>query len=180
MYAAQHAQRQGTDPLLRCPHAISTPQQQPRHDPLSPPISPILALTVLTSTHLTHLTLTPAAATTTSPPTSSPATTTSPLTLTPPLPHCSGDNDITPYLVSRYYRPPEVILGLRYDHPMDMWAVACVLYELYTGRILFQGRSNNEMLSQFQDLKGPFPKKMLRKAAFRDHHFEGEPHFAFW
>ena len=26
----------------------------------------------------------------------------------------SGDNEITPYLVSRFYRAPEVILGLKY------------------------------------------------------------------
>lgn len=26
----------------------------------------------------------------------------------------TGDNEITPYLVSRFYRPPEVILGLPY------------------------------------------------------------------
>jgi len=92
----------------------------------------------------------------------------------------SGDNEITPYLVSRFYRAPEVILGLPYDHPMDMWAVACVLYELFTGSILFSGRTNNHMLSLFMDLKGPFPKKMLRKGAFRDQHFEGEPGFAFY
>ena len=30
----------------------------------------------------------------------------------------SGDNEITPYLVSRFYRAPEVILGLKYgEHP---------------------------------------------------------------
>lgn len=26
----------------------------------------------------------------------------------------AGDNSVTPYLVSRFYRPPEVILGLPY------------------------------------------------------------------
>lgn len=29
----------------------------------------------------------------------------------------SGDNEITPYLVSRFYRAPEVILGLKYGKP---------------------------------------------------------------
>ena len=29
----------------------------------------------------------------------------------------SGDNEITPYLVSRFYRAPEVILGLPYGEP---------------------------------------------------------------
>lgn len=65
-----------------------------------------------------------------------------------------------------------MILGLPYDHPMDMWSIGCVLYELYTGQILFPGRTNNEMLKLMMDVKGAFPKKMLRKAAFAERHFE--------
>lgn len=84
----------------------------------------------------------------------------------------SGDNEITPYLVSRFYRAPEVILGLPYDHPMDMWSIGCVIYELFTGQILFKGRSNNEMLKQMMDVKGPFPKKMIKKAEFAPKHFD--------
>ncbi|XP_031103936.1 serine/threonine-protein kinase prp4-like [Ipomoea triloba] len=38
-----------------------------------------------------------------------------------------GKNEITPYLVSRFYRAPEIILGLPYDHPIDMWSVGCCL-----------------------------------------------------
>ena len=55
---------------------------------------------------------------------------------------------------------------------MDMWSIGCVLYELYTGKILFPGRSNNEMLKLVMDVQGPFPKKMLRKGAFADRHFD--------
>lgn len=66
----------------------------------------------------------------------------------------SGDNEITPYLCSRFYRAPEVILGLPYDHPMDMWSIGCVVYELLTGRILFPGKTNNEMLKLMMDVKG--------------------------
>jgi len=86
----------------------------------------------------------------------------------------AGDNDVTPYLVSRFYRAPEVILGLKYDCAMDMWSVGCVLYELFTGKILFPGRTNNEMLKHMMAIKGPFPKKMLRKGSFTSNHFEGE------
>nr|GME02180.1 serine/threonine-protein kinase prpf4B [Ipomoea batatas] len=39
----------------------------------------------------------------------------------------AGKNEITPYLVSRFYRAPEIILGLPYDHPIDMWSVGCCL-----------------------------------------------------
>lgn len=36
---------------------------------------------------------------------------------------------------------------------MDMWSVGCVLYELFTGKILFPGRTNNEMLKLMMDTK---------------------------
>lgn len=60
--------------------------------------------------------------------------------------HVRGDGEIAPYLVSRFYRAPEVILGIPFGYYTDMWAVACCLFELYTGTYLFPGRSNNEML----------------------------------
>ncbi|KAL3130724.1 hypothetical protein ABBQ38_000071 [Trebouxia sp. C0009 RCD-2024] len=91
----------------------------------------------------------------------------------------SGDNEITPYLVSRFYRAPEVILGLKYDHALDIWSVGCVIYELFTGKILFPGKTNNEMLKLIMDVKGPFPKKMLKKGAFTDRHFEDDPNMSF-
>jgi len=55
------------------------------------------------------------------------------------------------------------VLGLTYDHPLDMWSVGCCLYELYTGKVLFPGSTNNDMLRLHMELKGLFPKKILRK-----------------
>lgn len=55
---------------------------------------------------------------------------------------------------------------------MDMWSVGCVVYELFTGCILFPGRTNNEMLRLMMEVKGPFTKKMLRRCAFADRHFD--------
>ncbi|CAM0875199.1 unnamed protein product [Alopecurus aequalis] len=89
----------------------------------------------------------------------------------------AGINDITPILVSRFYRAPEIILGLPYDHSLDMWSVGCCLYELYTGKILFPGGTNNGMLWLHMELKGPFPKKMLRKGAFTSQHFDQDLNF---
>ncbi|XP_047943642.1 serine/threonine-protein kinase prpf4B-like isoform X2 [Salvia hispanica] len=88
-----------------------------------------------------------------------------------------GKNEITPYLVSRFYRAPEIILGLSYDLPMDIWSVGCCLFELYTGKVLFPGATNNDMLRLHMELKGPFPKKMLRKGAFTDQHFDQDLNF---
>ncbi|KAI8591351.1 kinase-like domain-containing protein [Geranomyces variabilis] len=84
----------------------------------------------------------------------------------------AGENDITPYLVSRFYRAPEIILGMPYDFALDVWSVACTLYELYTGKILFPGRTNNQMLKLMMDVKGKFPNRMLRRGQFTHLHFD--------
>lgn len=89
----------------------------------------------------------------------------------------AGENEITPYLVSRFYRAPEIILGLPYDHPLDMWSVGCCLYEFFTGKVLFPGPTNNDMLRLHMELKGPFPKKMLKKAGFASKHFDQDYNF---
>ncbi|XP_049933373.1 callose synthase 10-like isoform X3 [Nymphaea colorata] len=57
----------------------------------------------------------------------------------------------------------DFVLGLPYDHALDIWSVGCCLYELYTGKVHFPGPSNNDMLRLHMELKGPFHKKMLRK-----------------
>ncbi|KAI8063563.1 kinase-like domain-containing protein [Gongronella butleri] len=84
----------------------------------------------------------------------------------------ASENEITPYLVSRFYRAPEIILGLHYDFALDVWSAACTLYELFTAKILFPGRNNNQMLKYMMELKGKFPNKMIRKAQFGDQHFD--------
>jgi serine/threonine-protein kinase PRP4 len=40
------------------------------------------------------------------------------------------DAEITPYLVSRFYRAPEIILGCNYDYGIDLWSVAVSMYEV--------------------------------------------------
>ncbi|PHT78286.1 hypothetical protein T459_16338 [Capsicum annuum] len=49
--------------------------------------------------------------------------------------------------------------------------------KLYAGKILFPGRYNNDMLRLHMELKGPFPKKMLRKGAFTYQHFDQDLNF---
>jgi len=90
-----------------------------------------------------------------------------------------ADNDITPYLVSRFYRAPEIIMGLPYGYGVDMWSVGCTIYEVYTGKILFPGNSNNQMLKYFMDLKGKMPNKLARKGAFKDNHFDASCNFLY-
>merc|ERR1712137_1178732 len=66
----------------------------------------------------------------------------------------SPENEITPLLVSRFYRPPEVILGMKYNEQVDLWSIGCCLVEMYTGQILFTGKTNNEMLLMHMQVSG--------------------------
>lgn len=81
-------------------------------------------------------------------------------------------NEMTPYLVSRYYRAPEIILGIPYDYAIDMWSIGCTLYELYTGKILFAGDSNNQMLKAIMEIRGKFSAKLYRRGQLSHHHFD--------
>jgi serine/threonine-protein kinase PRP4 len=87
------------------------------------------------------------------------------------------ENEITPYLVSRFYRAPEIILGMQYDFAIDVWSVGCTLYELFTGKILFTGRTNNQMLRSIMDCRGKFTTKMLKRCQFAHLHFDEMANF---
>ncbi|XP_017862419.1 PREDICTED: serine/threonine-protein kinase PRP4 homolog [Drosophila arizonae] len=90
-----------------------------------------------------------------------------------------SENEITPYLVSRFYRAPEIILGIPYDYGIDTWSAGCTIYELYTGKILFSGKSNNQMLKFFMDVKGKIPNRIIRKGQFREQHFDQSCNFLY-
>lgn len=46
---------------------------------------------------------------------------------------------MTPYVVTRYYRAPEVILGMGYSENVDVWSVGCILGEMIRGSVMFPG-----------------------------------------
>jgi serine/threonine-protein kinase PRP4 len=84
----------------------------------------------------------------------------------------TAHNEITPYLVSRFYRAPEIILGMPYDYAIDMWSIGCTLYELYTGKILFTGDSNNQMLKAIMEIRGKFSTKLSKRGQLSPIHFD--------
>ncbi|XP_013787704.2 serine/threonine-protein kinase minibrain-like [Limulus polyphemus] len=52
---------------------------------------------------------------------------------------CQLGQRIYQYIQSRFYRSPEVLLGIPYDMAIDMWSLGCILVELHTGEPLFSG-----------------------------------------
>lgn len=49
------------------------------------------------------------------------------------------EEDVTDYVATRWYRPPELLVGGDYGKEIDMWAVACIMCELIDGNPLFPG-----------------------------------------
>lgn len=73
----------------------------------------------------------------------------------------------TPYIVSRYYRAPELVLCLtKYSTAIDIWAAGCILAELYTLTPLFKGKSEGDQLFQIAARLGRMSKS--DKAYFND------------
>jgi mitogen-activated protein kinase 1/3 len=68
-----------------------------------------------------------------------------------------GENDDkTEYVVTRYYRAPEIMLNSRkYDSGVDIWSVGCTMFELIDGKILFEKAENYiELLGLIIDMVG--------------------------
>jgi serine/threonine-protein kinase PRP4 len=82
-----------------------------------------------------------------------------------------GNQPVSEDLVTGWYRPPEIILGMHYGTPVDMWSAACTIFECATGKLLFKAGTNNELL--FRHLQvGSISRKLLKKAFFKDTHFD--------
>jgi len=54
---------------------------------------------------------------------------------------CWVHKHFTSDIQTRQYRSPEVIVGCKYDTAADMWSVACIIFELATGDLLFDPRT---------------------------------------
>ncbi|VEU23631.1 DEKNAAC104911 [Brettanomyces naardenensis] len=69
--------------------------------------------------------------------------------------------EITHYVATRWYRAPELILSRKnYGKPVDMWAVGCILGELYGRRPLFVGDNQIHQVSEICKVIGNPPRKV--------------------
>jgi len=83
----------------------------------------------------------------------------------------------TSYAQPRYYRAPEIMLGMAYDMQIDVWSAGTTLFELATGKILFTGKTNNQMLKQMIGVCGGFSKRMATEGEFARKHFNSDGDF---
>ena len=69
---------------------------------------------------------------------------------------------------TRQYRSPEVILECcNWDNRSDIWSIACILIELYTGKLLFRTYNNQEHLSLIEKVCGHYPSWMIRNTKIK-------------
>ncbi|OHT05138.1 Dual specificity tyrosine-phosphorylation-regulated kinase 4 [Tritrichomonas foetus] len=78
---------------------------------------------------------------------------------------CFAEEQIFSYIQSRYYRAPEVLYGIRYGPPIDMWSLGCVVYELIIGQPLFPAQDEEELALMLETALGPPPREIFGHAS---------------
>jgi dual specificity tyrosine-phosphorylation-regulated kinase 2/3/4 len=86
---------------------------------------------------------------------------------------CFSDQKLYTYIQSRFYRAPEIILGLDYNIEIDMWSFGCVLVELFTGIPIFPGENERDQLYYMTEYFG-IPDAELLNASPKKKEFFSE------
>lgn len=73
----------------------------------------------------------------------------------------SGSVGTHTYVQSRFYRAPEVLLGLPYDGMVDAWSLGCLAAELWLGLPLFSGCDEHDCVRRMVMIFGHPPESML-------------------
>ncbi|KAF8973102.1 kinase-like domain-containing protein [Flammula alnicola] len=93
---------------------------------------------------------------------------------------CHERQTVYTYIQSRFYRSPEVLLGMSYTASIDMWSLGCIAVELFLGLPLFPGTSEYNQLTRIIEMLGLPPLSMLntgkQSAQFFDSYEVWNPH----
>ncbi|KAM9808149.1 LOW QUALITY PROTEIN: homeodomain-interacting protein kinase 3-like [Neosynchiropus ocellatus] len=79
------------------------------------------------------------------------------------------------YLQSRYYRAPEIILGLPFCEAIDMWSLGCVIAELFLGWPLYPGALEYDQIRYISQTQGLPEEHLLNKGTKTSRFFSKEP-----
>ena len=74
-------------------------------------------------------------------------------------------NDPSNFFQSRYYRAPEIILGLPFCEAIDMWSLGCVVAELFLGWPLYPGSSEYDQIRYISQTQGLPAEHLLNNAS---------------
>ncbi|XP_072928921.1 mitogen-activated protein kinase 14A isoform X2 [Hemitrygon akajei] len=77
--------------------------------------------------------------------------------------------EMTGYVITRWYRPPEVILNwMHYSYSVDIWSVGCILAEMVTGSVFFPGFDHFDQLKKIMNVTGIPPQYLVEKMKNKD------------
>lgn len=76
-----------------------------------------------------------------------------------------------PYIQSRYYRAPEILLGTPYSCAIDMWSLGCIIVELYLGRPIFEGANSTSQLYRIVEVLGMPSDDIIKHAVHLSRYF---------
>ncbi|XP_041110307.1 homeodomain-interacting protein kinase 2-like isoform X1 [Polyodon spathula] len=83
------------------------------------------------------------------------------------------------YLQSRYYRAPEIILGLPFCEAIDMWSLGCVIAELFLGWPLYPGASEYDQIRYVSQTQGLPAEYLLSAGTKTTRFFNRDPDSAY-
>ncbi|XP_023647132.1 homeodomain-interacting protein kinase 2-like isoform X1 [Paramormyrops kingsleyae] len=83
------------------------------------------------------------------------------------------------YLQSRYYRAPEIILGLPFSEAIDMWSLGCVIAELFLGWPLYPGASEYDQIRYISQTQGLPAEYLLSAGTKTTRFFNRDPDSAY-
>ena len=63
----------------------------------------------------------------------------------------------TDLITTRPYRAPEVVMNKGWSYPADTWSLGCIIYEVRTGRKLFDCHTDADHLAMMEQRLGPIP-----------------------
>jgi serine/threonine protein kinase len=75
------------------------------------------------------------------------------------------------YIQSRFYRSPEVLVGLAYDSAIDMWSLGCVAAELFLGLPILPGVHEHDQLGRISEMVSKPPDWMLEQGSKSSKYF---------
>uniref|UniRef100_A0A673M0G6 mitogen-activated protein kinase n=1 Tax=Sinocyclocheilus rhinocerous TaxID=307959 RepID=A0A673M0G6_9TELE len=80
-----------------------------------------------------------------------------------------ADSEMTGYVVTRWYRAPEVILSwMHYTQTVDIWSVGCIMAEMLLGKPLFKGNDHLDQLMEIMKITGTPTKEFTAKLQSED------------
>nr|XP_055046370.1 mitogen-activated protein kinase 12b [Misgurnus anguillicaudatus] len=80
-----------------------------------------------------------------------------------------ADSEMTGYVVTRWYRAPEVILNwMHYSQTVDIWSVGCIMAEMLLGRPLFKGNDHLDQLREIMKITGTPAQDFIAKLQSQD------------